>query len=74
MEDIKRRMPDGRRGVEMSMPERYLDQSDLLEDAYERPDDRDPVAVSFIEYSAYFAILLGLLYFLTQYVLPSFQF
>lgn len=58
----------------MSMPERYLDQSDLLEDAYERPDDRDPVAASFIEYSAYFAILLGLLYFLTQYVLPSLQF
>ncbi|CAI6087434.1 hypothetical protein [Cohnella sp. JJ-181] len=58
----------------MSVPEQYLDQSDLLEDAYERPHDGDSVAVSLIEYSAYFAILLGLLYFLTQYVLPSLQF
>lgn len=58
----------------MSMPERYLGHSELLEEDYERPRESDPVAVSFIEYSAYFAILLGLLYFLAQYVLPSFQY
>lgn len=57
----------------MSMPERYLDQADLLEENYDRKADSEPVAVSFIEYSAYFAIVLGLLYFLTQYMLPSLQ-
>lgn len=71
MEDIKRRM-SRKEGAEMSMPERYLGQSELLEEDYERSRDGEPVAVSFIEYSAYFAILLGLFYFLTQYVLPSF--
>lgn len=71
MEDINAmHEPEG--GAAMSMPERYLGQSELLEEDYERPRDGEPVAVSFIEYSAYFAILLGLLYFLTQYVLPSF--
>ncbi|MEK0313411.1 hypothetical protein [Cohnella sp. 56] len=57
----------------MSMPERYLEQPDLLEETYERSAENEPVAVSLIEYTAYFAILLGLLYFLTQYVLPSLQ-